>query len=109
MESPNLNPEKIFVDYWIKKAKGWEEDIEKSNLPEDLKSQIYLYIEKIFIDEYILLEKRDPQKLEFFILSVYSSIQESGDENGKEKFDIYNKIKDAVESIMNTSRLMKDN
>lgn len=109
MEKFHQNADKIFKEFWNKKADEWVKEIQSANLPEDLEAQLTFFIERIFIDEYIEAPNRDPKQLEMFFVSFYQAIQESGDDQGKSKFKIYEKIKDAINSITENERLKKEN
>lgn len=103
------DPEKLFIEVWKKKAEKWTQKIRLANFPTELESKLTLFIDKEFLDNYVNATVRDPKMLEIFITSCYTAIQESGEDQGKSKFDIFNMFKEDLRNLEGTTDLMWGN
>ncbi len=108
---PNLggDPENVFKEIWNRKAEKWQDKIKEANFPEELESTLLFLIDKEFLEQYVNAPVRDRKMLEIFVTSFYSTIQESGEDQGKSKFDIFNMMKKDIEELYDTNKKISEN
>lgn len=103
---PNFaeDPEKLFRKTWENKALAWQEKIKEAKFSEVLESKLLLLIDKLFIDDYVLTEGRNPKEIEIFLNSCYRAIEEDPSGNDGNKVRIFRMITEDLATIITMDR-----
>lgn len=103
------DPNKKFKDYWEKKTNDGVKQIRTVGISNNLQAQLELLIDKLFIDSYVLEDKKDIKILQIFLESVLNSMEKDTEGDELKKFRLFEMLKDDLADLLGVEKQQREN